>query len=173
MSVLPPVRPVFRAATRAMLPRAADLDEDGWRGMEQTIEAALGQRSRRVQRQFRIFLRILDLGTIPSHRKRFHRLDDATRLRVLEQMERGPRLLLRRGVWGLRTLVFMAYYTQPAHAAAIGYRASPEGWAGRQSSYTPAAPATTPASGPSATSAPAAARPAAAPPVRGKRAGRR
>ena len=153
-----------------MLPRAADLEEDGWRGMEQTIEAALRQRARRVQRQFRIFLRILDLSTIPSHRKRFHRLDDATRLRVLEQMERGPRLLLRRGVWGLRTLVFMAYYTQPAHAAAIGYRASPEGWAGRQSSYTPTAPATT---GPSVTSAPAAARAVPAPPVRGKRAGRR
>ena len=172
MSVLPPVRPVFRAAARAMLPRAADLDEDGWRGMEQIIEAALGQRARRVQRQFRLFLRILDLSTIPSQRKRFHRLDDATRLRVLEQMERGPRLLLRRGVWGLRTLVFMAYYTQPAHAAAIGYRASPEGWAGRQSSYAPSATATSAPSVPPAASTPAT-RAAPAPPVRGKRAGRR
>ena len=34
-----------------------------------------------------------------------------------------PLLLLRRGFWGLRTLVFLGYYARPEAAAEIGYRA--------------------------------------------------
>jgi hypothetical protein len=115
-----------------MLPRLAELDEDGWRELERIVDQALAQRPRRMQRQFRLFLRLLDLSTLPTYRKRFYRLDDASRLRVLERMAGGPRLGLRRGVWGVRTLLFMGYYGQPARAAAIGYRASARGWSARE-----------------------------------------
>jgi hypothetical protein len=37
-------------------------------------------------------------------------------------------MLLRRGLWGIRTLAFMGYYIQESVREAIGYRASPEGW---------------------------------------------
>jgi hypothetical protein len=41
-------------------------------------------------------------------------------------------LLLRRGIWGLRTLAFMAYYERPEAAAEIGYRATARGWEARR-----------------------------------------
>ena len=41
-------------------------------------------------------------------------------------------LAVRRGFWGLRTLVFMGYYARPEAAAAIGYRADVRGWEARR-----------------------------------------
>lgn len=132
MGVLEPVRPVFRAAAEVLLPAAARLDDVGWQRLEQIVENALAQRPARMQRQFQLFLRILDLSTLPRHRRRFRALPRDAREGALRRMERGRRLILRRGVWGLRTLVYMGYYTQPVHTSGIGYRATPRGWKARQ-----------------------------------------
>jgi hypothetical protein len=43
-----------------------------------------------------------------------------------------PALLLRRGSWGLRTLVLMGYYGRPDAKQEIGYRADPRGWEARR-----------------------------------------
>jgi hypothetical protein len=43
-------------------------------------------------------------------------------------LETARLVLVRRGFWGLRTLILMGYYGRPAAAAAIGYRADPQGW---------------------------------------------
>ncbi len=128
MSLLAPVRPAFRAAAEAILPAAAQLDDAGWARLEQIVEHALAQRPKRAQRQLQLFLRVLDAWPLVRHRRRFRALPRDTRLRVLHDLERARPLLLRRGVWGVRTLVFMGYYTQPVHAARIGYRASALGW---------------------------------------------
>lgn len=64
--------------------------------------------------------------------RRFTALDAACRDRFLRALGDAPVLLLRRGVWGIRVLVQMGYYAQPAHAAAIGYRADPRGWEARR-----------------------------------------
>ena len=49
-----------------------------------------------------------------------------------DRVERSRVLLLRRGFWGLRTLVMLGYYGRPEAARAIGYRASPLGWEARR-----------------------------------------
>ena len=51
---------------------------------------------------------------------------------MLETLQDAPVLLLRRGIWGLRTLAFMGYYTRPDAQRAIGYRADPRGWEARR-----------------------------------------
>jgi hypothetical protein len=128
VSLLAPVRPVFRAAAEAILPAAARLDEAGWSEAERIVEGALAQRPRKAQRQIVLFLRVLDVYPLLRHRRRFHTLPLEARERVLHDLERARHVLLRRGVWGLRTLVYMGYYTQPVHSASIGYRASARGW---------------------------------------------
>ncbi len=60
--------------------------------------------------------------------RRLSRLDPARRLAFLERVEAAPLVVVRRGFWGLRTLILMGYYGRPAAAAAIGYRADPRGW---------------------------------------------
>jgi len=45
------------------------------------------------------------------------------RANFLDRLQRAPLLLLRRGLWGVRTLILMGYYGRPAAAKEIGYRA--------------------------------------------------
>jgi hypothetical protein len=59
-------------------------------------------------------------------------LDAARRIRLLEWFAHSPLLPFRRGIWGLRTLVMLGWYTQPGVIAALGYRADPRGWEARR-----------------------------------------
>jgi len=128
VSVLAPVRSAFRAAAEAILPAASALDDAGWISVERIVENAIAQRPRRAQRQIVLFLRVLDVYPLLRHRRRFADLPRDQRESILHDLERARHVLLRRGVWGLRTLVFMGHYAQPVNAANIGYRASAGGW---------------------------------------------
>jgi len=131
-SLLAPVRRTFRAAARTVVPESEGLDEAGWRELESTVEATLAARPRRLQRQLVLFVRVLDLLPVLRHGRRFHALPPASRTRVLESLQDSALLLLRRGFWGLRTLVYMGYYTRDAAAGEVGYRAQRRGWERRR-----------------------------------------
>jgi hypothetical protein len=59
-------------------------------------------------------------------------MDAAARQRMLAALEDSRSPLLRRGFWGLRTLILMGYYGRPGAAAEIGYAADPRGWEARR-----------------------------------------
>lgn len=130
--LLPPVRAPFRALAATFVPEAAALDERAWQDLEAIVEQALAERPANLQRQLVLLIRALELLPLARFGRRFTRLDPARRARVLGRLERSPLLLLRRGVWGLRTLAFMGYYARPAAADAIGYRAHLRGWDARR-----------------------------------------
>ncbi len=125
------IRPTFRAIATSVVPEAARLDEAGWAEVEKVVEDALRGRPAALRRQLRLFIGVLDAYALVRHGRTLRALAPASRLRVLEAMENAPVLLLRRGMWGLRTLIFMGYYVRPAAAAEIGYRAEPRGWDAR------------------------------------------
>ncbi|RMH14670.1 MAG: hypothetical protein D6701_11030 [Gemmatimonadetes bacterium] len=125
---LEPVHDTFRAIATTVVPEAVALDRAGWERLEEIIAEALASRPERIHRQLRLFVRIVDWRARWRHRERFVDLDPLQRTRELERIERSRWLLLRRGLWGLRTLIFMGYYAQPAIQREIGYRARPEGW---------------------------------------------
>jgi hypothetical protein len=129
--VLAPVRPVFRALATTFVPESAALDERGWAEAEAVVERFLAGRPAAVGRQLVLLVRLLDLLPRLRYGRRFTALDAARRLRFLEALQHAPLLLLRRGIWGVRTLAFMGYYTRPDVQAAIGYRADPRGWEAR------------------------------------------
>ena len=115
-----------------MVPDAAALDETGWRAMDASIAEALAKRPPAMRRQLALFIRILD--TLPVFRwgRRFHALGAARRARFLDALQYSPIPLLRRGVWGVRTLVFLGYYARADVQAALGYRATARGWTARR-----------------------------------------
>jgi hypothetical protein len=131
MSVIARHRSTFRAVAVCVVPEAASLDEAGWSEVEAIVETALAARPAGLQRQLGLFLRVIELFPLLRHQSRFSRLPVATGTRVLGRLERSRVLLLRRGFWGLRTLVLMGYYARPAAAVEIGYRAQRRGWAAR------------------------------------------
>ncbi len=131
-AVLEPVRATFRALTGTFVPEASSLDERAWAEAEAVVERFLAARPAGVRRQLVLLIRLLDLLPVFRFGRRFTALDGARRLRFLEALQGAPVLLLRRGIWGVRTLAFMGYYAQPEAGAAIGYRADARGWEARR-----------------------------------------
>jgi len=119
---------VFCAVVTTVVPEAAQLDAAGWTDLERIVERALADRPTSLRRGLKLFLRLIDLIAVARYARRFSALDAARRARLLAYIERAPLLLMRRGLWGLRTLAFMGYYGRPAAAREIGYRADPRGW---------------------------------------------
>lgn len=92
------------------------------------MAGALAARPAAIRRQVLLFIRLLDGIALVRHRQRLADLDLETRTRFVENIASSRLLLVRRGVWGLRTLAQMGWYTQPGVQHALGYRASAAGW---------------------------------------------
>jgi hypothetical protein len=112
----------------AMVPEAASLDAVAWGEAEAIITRALAPRPARVRRQIAVFLLLLEAISLARYRRRLAALTPPQRGALLESLSRSRLLLLRRGIWGVRTLSFMGYYARRDAARAIGYRATPGGW---------------------------------------------
>jgi len=126
------VSPVFRAIALTVVPEAARLERAEWDELEAIVAHAVAARPPRQRRQLGLLLYLLEWLPVLRFGRRLSRLDAPLRVRVLQAWQTAPLLLLRRGVWGVRTLVLMGYYGRPAAAGAIGYRADPRGWSGRR-----------------------------------------
>lgn len=129
--VLGPVRETFRAIAVTVVPEAAALDDAAWADAERLIENALAHRPEAMRRQLVTLIRAIELLPLARFGRRFTALDAARRTRVLIALQNAPLLLLRRGLWGLRTLVMLGYYARPAARDLSGYRADPRGWEAR------------------------------------------
>ena len=115
-----------------MVPDAATLDETAWRDVDASIAQLLAKRPAAARRQLALLVRLLDTLPLLRWGRRFHALGAARRARFLDAMQYSPIPLVRRAVWGLRTLVFLGYYARPEVQATLGYRASPRGWTVRR-----------------------------------------
>jgi hypothetical protein len=129
--VVPRTRPAIRVIARAVVPEAASLDESGWASFERLLEGAVSARPAGVARQLRAFLRILGFIARVRHGRGLADLTAREAGGLLERLAASRLLLLRRGVWGLRTLMLLGYYADDGRARALGYRASPAGWSAR------------------------------------------
>lgn len=125
------VRAVFRAVAEAMVPATQRYDDQAWGAMECAVEQALLARPVKMQRQLLVFLRLANLLALPLAGRTLVALAPAERERVLHRLERSPVPLIRRGVWGVRTLIFLGHYTRPEVVAASGWKGSARGWAAR------------------------------------------
>jgi len=117
-----------RTLAATFVPAIALATDPQWRELTAAIEQALAARPARVRHQLTLFLRLLDCLSLIRYGKRLASLDRARRTALLERLARAPSLLLRRGIWGLRTLVMLGWYSQPEVATALGYRATAAGW---------------------------------------------
>jgi len=124
----------FRAVARVCVPEAGALGEGQWREAEGIVARALAGRPAAVRRQIALFMHLLDGLALVRHGRVFTALPADRATRLLESLSRSRLLLIRRGVWGVRTLAFMGYYARADAARAIGYRAAAAGWSARAES---------------------------------------
>jgi len=123
---------MFRALAETIVPEAKALDGDGWRELEAIVENGLASRPQSVRRQFRLFVAAINLLPLFRFGRTFRGLNATRRTAFLHGLENAPLLLVRRGFWGVRTLIFMGYYGRDAARDAIGYRADIRGWEARR-----------------------------------------
>lgn len=128
------VRPTFRALAQVVVPETSAMKADEWTALEATVARALSARTPAVRKQVVLFLRVIEFLPVFRYARRFSRLDTSKATKLLRSLERAPLLALRRGVWGMRTLVMMGFYTQPGVQTALGYRAHRDGWSARRRS---------------------------------------
>ena len=128
MTMLTPVRGIFRALVVTVVPEAGQLDERGWQELESLVEATLRDRPPAMLRQLRMFLRAIQWLPVFRYARRFTSLSAEKRKEVLSRLQDHRVELIRCGFWGLRTLAFLGFYGRADAAKAIGYAPDPRGW---------------------------------------------
>ncbi|NIR59740.1 MAG: hypothetical protein GWO02_09555 [Gammaproteobacteria bacterium] len=118
----------FRALAETFVPELADAGHEDWTRLMEIVGVALRQRPPSIERQLVLLVRVLDWMPLVTRGRRFAALSPDQRCRLLERWQDSRWLALRRGVWGLRTVVFMGYYSRPTVHRRLGYRAHREGW---------------------------------------------
>ena len=122
------MRPTLRAIAETVVPATSDLEADGWASLDRIVTNAIAARPPRMRRQLALFMHVIEWLPLLRYGRPFSKLNPHRRHRFLESLQDSPFLLIRRGFWGLRTLIQMGYYTQASTLAVIGYRADPRGW---------------------------------------------
>jgi hypothetical protein len=90
------------------------------------VDEELRPRPRLQQLEFKLLLFAIRWMTVPFTLHRFERLPGERQDRWLGFLENAPLTLLRVGIWGLKTLVFLGYYTQDGVQQRIVYMPSKE-----------------------------------------------
>ena len=128
MTVLLPVRSIFRAVVSTVVPEARNLGEPAWSELEALVETTLQTRPRAMHRQLRLFIRTIQWMPVFRYGRRFTSLRAEQRMQVLSYLQDHRLEIVRCGFWGLRTLALLGYYGRPEGVQATGYAADPRGW---------------------------------------------
>ncbi len=113
-----------------IVPETTDLDAAGLSRFFGIIDEALQDRPASVRRQFATFLGALRWAPLARYGSPFEKLRVDRQDAVLRWFEGCPVSLLRIGVWGLKSMVFMGYYGQPETNELVGYSPEFDGEAG-------------------------------------------
>lgn len=122
---------VFRSIAETVVPEMRELDDAAWDSVGTIIERALARRPASMQRQLFLFMRALNVLAVLKHGRTLPALIPSMRTAFLEEIQDSRVLLVRRGFWGLRTLIFMGFYARPEAIPHVGYRAHKLGWQNR------------------------------------------
>lgn len=115
-----------RAVLRSLVPvicseRHAHLAED----IVDHVALTLGASPPLVGKAFKAGLLTYDLGALPLHRRRAHRLTGAAAERYYASWEHGPTPVHTQFARALNQLISLACYEQPEVMDALGYRPGP------------------------------------------------
>jgi hypothetical protein len=118
---------MLRHFAARIVPESGGLDEGGLAAFRGIVEQALGARPESVRRQFGVLLKVLQWAPLARYGAPFERLGPERQDKVLRWFEGAPVLVLRKGFWGLKALIFMGFYGRAEAGAQIGYAPSFDG----------------------------------------------
>ena len=126
--VLAPLARQIQPVLATFVPATSSLSVADLAPVLARVDDRLRQEPAALQRQIRMFVRILWWLPLLTHRRTMGGLSAEQRLKLLNWLQDCPVTKLRLGVWGLRTLLFLGWYGDPAVQARLGYRPNVGGW---------------------------------------------
>lgn len=111
---------LLRLAAR-IIPEVASAELDVKRSFTTTIDQALRLQPPAQRFLFKLLLFALQWMTVPFTLRRLDHLPPGWQDALLRLLENAPLRILRAGVWGVKTLVFMGYYGQETVERRIQY----------------------------------------------------
>jgi hypothetical protein len=131
MSALAGLTTRLRPLAEAFAPPIADFTPAQYTASLARMELRLAMETPALRRQLRLLIAVLYLLPVVWTGRTMARLPLPKRVAILAWLQDCPLQLVRVGVWGLRTVVFVGYYADPAVQTALGYRPHPGGWSAR------------------------------------------
>lgn len=119
---------LMRALLEAFIPSAGTLDDEALAHVLTRSDGLIADKPSAVRRQIILALNALRILALVRHLRGLTRLDPDKRRAFLESLQDSRVLKLRLAVWGLRTLLFAGYYSDPARQPDFGYRPHADGW---------------------------------------------
>ena len=107
-----------------IVPETAVAPPDVRRRLVDIIDHVLQRQSQGQRFQFKLLLFVLRWMTVPFTLLRLESLPPSWQDFLLRRLEAAPLTILRVGIWGLKTLVFMGYYGQETVTEGIHYEPS-------------------------------------------------
>jgi hypothetical protein len=117
----------LEAISSSIVPECASLDDAGRAEARRIMEAAVASRAPAVRAQLSLFAFVLRWLPALRWARPLDALDAGRRDRALRWFQESPLAPVRKGFWGVRTIVMMGYYGQPAVGGKIGWRPSRDG----------------------------------------------
>jgi hypothetical protein len=114
------------AVALRLVPEAASLDAAARDKFFALVEGALSGRSSSLIGQFKLFLAVLQWIPVLRFGLPLTALSGERQDAVLRWFQEAPYHLIRKGFWGLKTMLMMGYYGQPETWEKISYRPSRE-----------------------------------------------
>ncbi len=115
------------ALAHVLVPDSRNLPRDRQDRFFALLDELLATRPAKVVRLIGVFLVFLRWSPLLRFGRRLDHLDPATQVRALKWFEDAPIALIRTGLWGVKTLVFLGYYGQPEITVGLGYTPSRSG----------------------------------------------
>jgi len=122
-----PQRDFLLAIAPRIVPAAAQMTPAARDAMAALIDGTLASRTPAMRRQFRLFLLALRWLPFLRYLRRLDHLDGSRQDAALRWFQDHPLQIVRGGFWGVRTLLLLGYYGQPAAGASIAYTPSLDG----------------------------------------------
>ncbi len=128
--------PILRPMVETFIPNLRAMDRVEYQQMLAVIDAKLEVQPASARKQLRVFVRVLQWLPLFRFGRRFHKLSDDKRQKFFSALQDGRIEKFRIGLWGLRTLVYLGYYTKPSVQQSLGYAPNKLGWKAFRSTNT-------------------------------------
>lgn len=120
-------RAFFLVLAARIVPESVSLDPSARDRLIALVNDMLSTRPPKMLGELALFLRVVRWLPALRYGRPLDRLAPAEQDTALRWFQDSPVKLLRKGFWGLKTLVFLGYYGRPEAGETIGYRPSPVG----------------------------------------------